>query len=79
MVFVVLPLDVVMHIMVGIEDIVNITDRPINFQVGIACIWLLEWSVPGSTQAWLVLGPWLARVDGIVSSRLDHVVLAIPW
>lgn len=78
MAFVALPLDAVMHIMVGIEDIANIADRLINFQVGIANIWLLEWSVPSSSLAWLVLGPWLARVDGVVSSRPDHEVLAVP-
>jgi hypothetical protein len=79
MALIVLPLDVVANVMMGIEDVVNIADRLIDFFVGVALIgpvWLGR-SILGSSLATLIPSSLLARIDRVVASRPHHEVLSV--
>ena len=79
MALVALPLDVVANIMMGIEDVANITDRLIDFCVGvvrIGLVWLGR-SVPYSSLTVLIHSSLLARIDKVVASQTHHEVLSV--
>jgi hypothetical protein len=81
MALIVLPLDAVANIMMGVEDIVNIADRLIDFFVGVARIGLvwLGRSVLGSLLAALIRSSLLARIDRVVVDPIMRYYPSPCW